>query len=218
MRKNILLITTMLIVSMSNSCFAFDDGDFQYWNTESISWKINEDWKMKVEEEFRFGNDVSNFYYQHSDLGLAYYGIAEWLDIGVNYRLVFAEKDDDWSYENRPHINTILKFDFNDFNFSTRNRFEYRDKENKGSGWRYKNKFTVKLPKFTQSEIQPYVADEIFVDFDEEGLNRNRLYGGIELKVFDNLKGDIFYLWQSSEADDEWTDYHILGTKLKLSF
>ena len=203
---------------IANYSFAFDDNDFQYWNTESVSWKITEDWKMKVEEEFRFGNDVSDFYYQHSDLGVTYSGIAEWLDIGINYRFVFEEKNDDWSYENRPHVNTTVKLDLYDFNFNSRARFEYRDKENADPEWRYRNKFTIKSPKFTKLEIQPYIADEIFVDFDGEDLNRNRLYGGIELKMFDNLKGEIFYLWQSSESNDNWTDWHILGTKLKLSF
>ena len=72
--------------------------------------------------------------------------------------------------------------------------------------------------KLTQLEIQPYIADEIFYDFDEEALNRNRLYAGFNLKLLKHLKADIFYLWQSSEKNDKWSDTHILGTKLKLSF
>ena len=83
MNKVIILIITILL--SSNYSFAFDDGDFQYWGTGSISCKINKDWKLKLEEEFRFGDDASNFYYQHSDLGVIYSGLAKWIDIGINY-------------------------------------------------------------------------------------------------------------------------------------
>jgi len=100
----------------------------------------------------------------------------------------------------------------------TRAGFEYRDKENADPKWRYRNKFTIELPKFIQLEIQPYIADEIFVDFKKEELNRNRPYGGVSLELWKNLKGEIFYLWQSSKSGGRWVDYNVLGTKPKLSF
>lgn len=203
---------------LNDMCLAFDDGDFQYWNTEGISFRISDKWKVKLEEEFRFGDDVSDFYYQHSDLGVTYSGFAEWFDAGINYRLIFNEKKGKWKYENRAHFNCAFKFDLHGVHFSDRNRFEYRDREDEDESWRYRNKFTIKLAKFTQFEIQPYVADEIFVDFDEEVLNRNRLSSGISLMLLKNLKGDIFYLWQSSKKSKVWIDYNVLGTKLTLSF
>lgn len=217
MVRKITMSVIMVFFSFHYS-FAFQDGDFQYWNVESITWKAAENLKMELEEEFRFGNELKDFYYQHTDIGATYSGLADWLDIGINYRLIFQEKNNKWNYENIPHLNTTLKLDVCDFNFSTRNRFEYRDKENAGPIWRYRNKFTMKLPKFTQLEIQPYITDEIFVDFEEGKLNCNRLSGGISLELWKNLSGEIFYVWQSSESGDDWIDYNVLGTKLKLSF
>ena len=96
--------------------------------------------------------------------------------------------------------------------------FENRFVEDEKNSWRYRNKFTVKLPKITQFEIQPYIANEIFIDFKEEKLNRNRLYGGIFVKLYKDLKGEIFYLWQTSDKDDHWLDLNVIGSKLKLSF
>ena len=201
------------------NCYAFDDGDFQYWNSESISVKLKKNWKIELGEEFRFGDVAGNFYYQHSDLGLTYSGLFKWLDIGVNYQLVFEEKNDDWQYENRPHLNAALKYEINGFKLSDRNRFEYRNKEKSEDGWRYRNKFTIKFPlKLTHFEIQPYVADEIFIDFNEETFNKNRLYGGLNFKIFKNLKIEIYYLWQNNEKNDKWTDINVLGTKLRLAF
>lgn len=204
---------------LSYSCFAFDDGDFQYWNTESASWRINKLWQLTLEEEFRFGDDASDFYYQHSDFGATYSGIADWLDIGINYRQIFEEKSDDWKDENRPHLNATVKFKLSDFTCSTRNRFEYRNIEDADNFWQYTNKLTVNLPlKLTRLEIQPYLADEIFVDFDQEELSRNRLYAGFALKLLQGLKGELFYLWQRSKKTGKWSDYHIIGSKLKLPF
>ena len=209
----------MALFPASKPCFAFDDGDFQYWNTEKVSWRINKDWRMALEEEFRFGDDASDFYYQHSDLGIAYSGLAKWFDVGLNFRLIFEENSSHWEQENRPYVNFIFKFPLADFKLSNRCRFEYRDKEDSKDGWRYRNKFTVKFPiKFTRLDIQPYIADEIFIDLEKEVLNRNRLYTGFSLKLLKNLSGEIFYLWQSSKKSGKWIDANILGTKLKLSF
>ena len=200
-------------------CYAFDDGDFQYWNTESVSFKVGDDWQAQLDEEFRYGDDGGDFYRQHSDLGFTYSGFAKWLDVGINYRHIFQKKDDKWARECRPHLNITLKGKLCDWALRCRGRFEYRDTQNSNDGWRYRDKFTVKLPfKFSRLEIQPYIADEIFVDFDERELNRNRLYAGFSMKLFKKLKAEIFYLWQRSKKDDEWIDVNILGTKLKFSF
>ncbi len=216
MEKGVLIVLLLFFGSYSS---AFDDGDFQYWNTESVSWKINDDWKAQFEVEFRYGDNASSFYYQHSDLGLTYSGIAEWLDLGFNYRQIFEEKSSIWRYENVPHFNATIKWKLSDFSFSNRGRLEYKNREKSDNYWRYRNKFTIKAPiKLTKLEIQPYLADEIFYDFDEEALNRNRFYGGCNLKLFKHIKVDIFYLLQSSEKNNNWSDTHVLGTKLELSF
>ncbi len=218
-KKIVAFTLTAIFVLGTQLSFAFDDGDFQYWNTESVSWKVNEDLKVKLEEEFRFGDNAEDFYYQHSDLGLSYSGLASWLNLGINYRHIFEEKSSDWKVENRPHLNATVKWKLSDLSLSNRGRLEYRNREDADNFYRYRNKFTIKTPfKFTKFEISPYIADEIFYDFDQETLNRNRLYGGVALKLIKSLKADIFYLWESTEKGSTWNDIYVLGTKLKLNF
>lgn len=217
--KRLVFCIMILGVLFCNVGFAFDDGDFQYWNNEVVSLKINEDWEASFEEEFRLGDNGGNLYYQHSDWGVTYSGVAEWLDLGVFYRHIFEKKDSKWRRENRPHLDAAVKWELFDCAMSNRGRFEYRNREDAEDFWQYRNKFTMKLPfKFTKVQIQPYIADEIFIDFDEERLNRNRLYSGFSMKLTKNLKGEIFYLWQRSKKDDKWSGLNVLGTKLKLSF
>ena len=215
----IMFLLCVVLSFVGKNLLAFDDGDFQYWNTESFSVKLADDWKFDAEAEFRFGDDASDFYYQHSDGGITYSGLSKYIDIGLNYRFVFEESGSDWEYINTPHLNLTLKTELEKFKISDRSRFEYRDKENGNDGWRYRNKLTVKFPlKLTDLNIQPYVADEIFVDFDAEDLNRNRLYAGLGFNIYKNLNGDIYYLWQASKSSGKWKDTNVIGTKLKLAF
>ncbi|MBL7156972.1 MAG: DUF2490 domain-containing protein [Candidatus Omnitrophica bacterium] len=216
MRKIIGLILAILF--FSNYSFAFDDGDFQYWNAETIAWKASEDWKVSLDEIFRFGDNAGTLYYEHSEIGTTYSGLSSWLDIKMGYRQAFSIKKDRWKYENMPNASVTIKLDMLNLNFTDRNKIEYRNIQDKDDNWRYRNKFTVTLPKLTSFEIQPYVADEIFVDLSEGEFNRNRLYAGASLKLIKNLKFDLYYLLQTSKSKKDWINYNIIGTKLKISF
>ena len=211
-------LSVCLLLSTSLPAFAFDDGDFQIWDTESVEVKLNDSLKVKIEEELRFGDDISELYYTHTDGGFTY-NAAKGFDLGMNYRQVYEKKKGEWKYENRPHANATLKWNWQDFKFSDRSRLELRSPEDKSTSWRYRNKLTIKLPwKWTDFDIQLYIADEFFIDFHGEKFNRNRIYAGFAFKLTKNFKADLFYLWQTSESDDDWTDYNVIGVKLKAVF
>jgi len=203
---------------MMISAFAHEDGDWQFWNTESIEGSLAENWKIKLEEEFRFGDNMRELYYHHTDGGLTH-KLTDYFRLGLNYRQVYEKNNGEWEEENRPHINGILRWEWQDFQLEGRNRFEYRIREGKEDVWRYRNKLTLTLPvKWAELGIQPYLANEIFVSFDELEFNRNRLYVGLKAKLMKYLNADIFYLWQSSKKSEDWIDYNVLGVKLKVEF
>ena len=116
---------------LSGPCFAFDDGDFQYWSSAKVSFDINKDWQCNFEEEFKFGDDAGELYYHHSDLGFVYRSFADWIDLGFNYRQISERSDSEgeWTQENRPHLNVTLKGQLFGLNVSNRSRFEFRDVE-----------------------------------------------------------------------------------------
>ncbi|MBM3251176.1 MAG: DUF2490 domain-containing protein [Candidatus Omnitrophica bacterium] len=214
-----LFLSIPFIFLIANLAFAFDNGDFQVWNNEALSWKIRRDWKMAFEEELRFGDDGGNLYYQHSDLSIHYSGFSKWLSMGLGYRQVFEKKKGEWKEENQPNFIITLKEKIANFELSDRNRFEYREIEDSDDGWRYRNKITIGLPfEFTRQEIKPFVSDEIFVDIDKEELSQNRLYSGFSFKIIKNLNGELYYLWVDSKKSGKWIDSFVLGTKLAYSF
>lgn len=214
-------LTVILCTIYNQPCFAFDDGDFQWWTSANASVGINEDWKCTFEQEFRLGDDAGELYYLHSDLGFVYQSLADWIDIGFNYRQVFARADSasGWKQENRPHLNVTLKGTLFDLGVSNRSRFEYRDREDKGDHWRYRNKFTVKVPlELTELKLKPYVADEVFFPLNDDNVSQNRVYAGFSFDVLENMKGEVFYVWVTSRSPGDWNDTNVLGTRLKFSF
>lgn len=214
-----LAATIVCLIATNNTC-AYEAGGFEYRSINNFDVELNKDWKTVFQQEMHFGNDGGHLYYQHYDLGLIYKGLGDWIDVGLNFRKGFKEDSaDDWLQENRTHLNVTLKQKLGDIDVSMRNRLEFRDFENAEDRWRYRNKVTFKLPyELTSLKLKPYIADEIFINLNEEGYSANRLYGGLSFKLFDNIKTSVFYFWQSSRANPGRNDTHAIGTKLVFAF
>jgi hypothetical protein len=217
-----LLLVTVLAGLSSRACLAFEDEGFQWWTYVEASTKIATDWKATFQQEMRLGDDGGNFYYEHSDLMFTYSGLAKWLDVGAGFRLVY-EKDshDEWQRENRPHLDVTLKWMLFDYAVSSRSKIEYRDftVEDKKDVWRYRNKFTAKMPfELTPLKLKPYTADEIFITLNDDNIDKNRLYFGVIMPLRKGVDLDIYYMWQASRSGSEWKDIEVLGTGLKFEF
>lgn len=220
MRKlltSITLCASALILLKAGDTFAYDNGDCQHWNRESIEGNISKSLKAKIDVEFRFGENCSELYHQYSELGLSYQ-CSGWFDLGLNYRQIYEKKGDAWRQENRPHINATFKWGWSDFKFEDRSRLEYRIREGKDDIFRYRNKLTLKLPKVSRFKIQPYLAEEPFYDFDAQEVNKNRVYMGVSFKAVKNLKAGLFYMFEANKKNHSWTNINVLGTTFKCGF
>lgn len=216
--KEKILIAISLILLLSANSYAYKDGDFQVWNTDTEEFKINKDAKIAFEEEFHWGGSAKEFYYQHYDAGF-FYNLQKYLNVGAGYRHALSKSKGKFLIENEPYITATLLWDIAGFKFDDRSRLEYNHFDYKDDTWRYLNKFSIKFPwKFTKFEIQPYLSDEIFILFDDsQRLNTNRFSPGLAMTLTRNLKAEIYYMLQSSKSS-KWTETNVLGTKLKLSF
>lgn len=204
---------------LSTTAYAYDDHDFQVWNTDVEEFKINKDSKIALEEEFRWADNASEFYYQHYDAGF-FYNLKKYLTIGGGYRHIYELKKGKFKLENEPYAIVALLWDFKGLKFEDRNRMEYRHFDYQADSWRYRNKATMKLPwQFSRFQIQPYLSDEIFVGFG--GIcqfNQNRFSSGIGMNLAKDIKGEIYYMLQSTKSSGKWSEANILGTKLKIAF
>ncbi len=197
---------------------AYDNGDWQFWNTDAVEYKFTDRVKGKVETEFYFGDDMSDFFYRHVDAG-ASYKVATWFEAGLFYRFVQEKKNGEWMDEDRPHINGTFLGTLGPVAWSDRNRFEYRMRENAEDNWRYRNRVRVSsAAKWTSLKIQPYVEDELFYDFTADDWNQNRVSAGLSTQPASWLKADLYYLLQATRKDGSWSNANILGLNLKLAF
>ncbi|MCX5709803.1 MAG: DUF2490 domain-containing protein [Candidatus Omnitrophica bacterium] len=221
--RRLYFLMLIAVLAVIKPAFAFDNHDFQVWNTDVEEMKLNKTSKLVFEQEFRLGNNASDFYYQHYDIGYVY-DVNKHLNVGLGYRYIKEMQNKSFRVENEPYLVATLFWDLAGFKFDSRNRFEYRTYDyNKVDSGRYRNKITMKFPwKFTKIEIQPYLSDEIFVRFNGTDLNQNRAYAGLSFLITKNLRGEVYYMLQSTKnyisTGSTWTDANVLGTKLKLSF
>ena len=222
-KKNILIgifILGLFSIILNIKLYAYDDGDFQVWNTDVEEFKINDDSKIALEEEFRWGDNANEFFYHHYDAGISYRLNKNW-GIGGGYRHVYELAKGKFKIENEPYVTATLSLAKYGFAFESRNRVEYRHFDFKPDSWRYRNKFTLKFPwKFSKIQIQPYLGDEILASFASgtNQLNQNRFFSGLGMSLTKNIKAEIYYMLVTSKSAGIWTDVNVLGTKLKIAF
>ena len=178
MKTKIILILAGLMLTLITATFAYDNHDFQVWNTDVEEVKLNKNSKLVFEQEFRWGDNASDFYYQHYDAGYQYM-INKYFSLGGGFRYIKEKKTDIFRDESQPYMAAFTNWDLFDFKFSDRTRIEYRYYDYQSGSWRFRNKLDIKAPwKFTRFEIQPMISDEIFIKSNGMDLNENRLYGG----------------------------------------
>ncbi|MDD5096916.1 MAG: DUF2490 domain-containing protein [Candidatus Omnitrophica bacterium] len=218
--KRVGLLIVGLILVFTVNLYAYDDGDFQIWNTDIEEVQLKKNLKLVFEQEFRWANNASEFYYQHYDAGLAYAFNKTW-SVGGGYRQIYARTvHQSWSSESSPYLFFTYSGELAGFKFDDRNRFEYQYYSFQSDTGRYRNKLTVKAPwKFTKLEIQPFISDEFFIMIgNDQGLNQNRLTAGLSFNLTKNLKAELYYMLLSSKSASVWKDYNVLGTKVKVVF
>ena len=221
-KKKILIaifILGLFSIILNIELYAYDDGDFQVWNTDVEEFKINDDSKLALEEEFRWGDNANEFYYHHYDIGF-FYNLKKYLNIGGGYRHIYELKKGKFKIENEPYVTLTLLWGLKGLKLEDRSRMEYRHFDYQADSWRYRNKLTMKLPwKFTKMEIQPYLSDEILIGFGGiSEFNQNRYSCGLGMNLTKNVKAEIYYMLQSTKSSGRWIDANVLGTKVKLVF
>ncbi|MBU4252691.1 MAG: DUF2490 domain-containing protein [Candidatus Omnitrophica bacterium] len=214
------IIVMSLILFLAVKLYAYDDGDFQIWNTEVEEFQLKKDLKLALEQEFRWANNASEFYYQHYDAGLTYTLNKSW-HIGAGYRQIYSRTASaPWLAESDPYLFFTYFGELLGFKFDNRFRFHYQYFSYKNDSGVYRNKLAIKPSwKLTKFEIQPYVSDETFIMIgNAQGFNQNRLSGGISFTPFKNIKAEVYYMLLSSKSGSRWKDYNVLGTKFKVIF
>jgi len=72
--------------------------------------------------------------------------------------------------------------------------------------------------ELTKLKLQPYIADEVFIDLDKSEYVANRLYSGFSFTSSKRIKSEFFYLWKWGKSGGDRTYINVIGAQLKLYF
>lgn len=213
------IVLVLCLELVGFNLYAYQSGDFQMWETNGEDIKIGKGAKLTMEQEFRFGEAASEFFYQHYDWGIAY-AFDKMLELAFGYRLVYERVKHKWMEEDEPYTNITAKLDMWKFKLEDRNRIEYRHFRYKNDSARYRNRFVLKYPfDFQHIKVWPYVSDEIFIESNGRGFNMNRFQPGLEFELTKYVKFDISYMRQSSRGSgNKWSEANVLWNKVKITF
>lgn len=216
--KRIFLLV-MFVVIFPAVCRAYDDGDFQIWNTNTEELKLGKGSKLTIQEEYRYGEGASELFYQHYDWGLAY-AFDKRLELDFGYRFILEKNKRKWREKDVYYTHIIPKIEIGKLKIDDRNRIEYQHTRFSPDQAVYRNRLTAKYPfDFKKLVLAPYVNNEIFIASNSRGYNQNRFQSGIEIAINKYAKADIAYMLQSIRGTgNKWSVANVLRLNMKVSF
>ncbi|WP_346857647.1 DUF2490 domain-containing protein [uncultured Draconibacterium sp.] len=170
--------------------------------------------KLSFSPELRFDESFSLDKYLF-EAG-AEYKVLKFLELGATYRFVVNPRDSkSTEYFNRYSFSATTKKEFGDFETAFRLQYSnYADDDISDKSFlRYKASLAYDIP---HCKLTPFVAAELFQQFNGDGFYKMRYTAGVDYKLFKNN-----YLGVSYKLDyynKEYTNKHIIGLGYKFKF
>jgi len=208
------------------------DGDWQFWTHERANFKITDTITGTVGAMYRFGDDMSELWYQHYDAGVSF-KVAKWLSICPSYRLKMVDAGyfkgftgDDWINIHNPSLNFILTHKLGKVKLKNTCRFSYWNYDSefgRDDLLYYRNIFMAVGPALTKAKIKPYIQEDFFFNTDIGQVDRNRLSTGLFLGKWKVVTPKLYVMWQAFnptglESGSINKDNYIAGLDFLLKF
>lgn len=145
--------------------------------------------------------------------------IFPWFNISMHGVLdAYKSSNKEFIQELRGEIDPTFFNSFGDFYFSDRNRFEFRTKDISNS-FGYRNLLRVNYNP-QNSNITPFIYDEIFFDLLNRNINQNRAMIGLGIKINKNTKLDLGYMFRNRyvQTTSKWENDNVFVVNLQSDF
>lgn len=222
-----LFFLTALFSFAAFSQTAPPESDFQFWNETQLQIPLvkTKDNKGKEVEKItlfingtlRVGENYKRFVDERIGFGFDF-KINKYLTLTPSY-LYRAEQPfgNRKAYESRFRFAGTLENKWSRFSLKDRNLVEYRMRNSRSDSVRYRNKLQINVPvvKNKKELFTPFIADEVFYDFQLKKWARNEVSAGISKKFTPNFSADFYYLYRR-DSPAVWKNVHALGINLKF--
>ena len=199
--------------------------DLEQWTSIGLSKKINKHWKISLDQEFRFTNNVSKFDTYFTDMGIDY-KFNKHFAVGANYRF-YQNKNSEKSFQTQHRLSTDFQYKhkINRFSLAYRLRFQNKDEDFFTSGtnenlYNLRNKFSVNY-NINNLKLDPFIDVELYRQIEKLNsteLSKLRWTIGLEypLKKIGDIQ--LFYRLDQELNQTNNKDTYIIGLGYKFSF
>lgn len=199
--------------------------DLELWTSAGVSKKINKHWKISLDQEVRFINEMSAFDVWFSDLGIDY-KLNKHIRFGTNYRFYQVENDNaQLETQHRLSVDFKYKQKIERFGLEYRMRFQNKDEDfldNESD----KNIANIRNRLSVEYDIKNFKADPFFdielyrrmYDLENGRLSKLRWTLGVQFPVYKNSDIKLFYRLDNELNEMYPKDTYIIGLGYSYSF
>lgn len=194
------------------------NNDWQIWALGSVGKGFNNNMAVRIDTEYRFGDDASKLYFAYIQ-GFIEYEPSSFCLVAPGYRQEWIRSSThSWRKTYNPLVDTTFIFRRSYFFITDRNRVQYQFLKEETNRWIYRNRFRITFTTEVKGiGIDPFIDNEIFF-VEKRGINQNRASIGC-LFIFNELfQSRIFYLLRHLKREGHWTHQNVMNLHLYFAF
>jgi predicted porin len=184
--------------------------DFQQWSKIGVSYDLNKDLSVSLDQGFRFRENASLPDVIFSNLSLKYYLIKKW-SVAIGYRYI-TDFDLSQNTSTSHRIYSDINYRKKKKRWLMKNRLRYQYQE---ENFILRDKVSL-FYNIRKTPLEPFTAFELF--FKDSEFKKWRYTLGASYPFLKEFDIDVYYRLQQSFNTNNPKQLHILGLGMKYKF
>jgi len=213
----IIIVLVFLFSALSaESKETYPKEDSKLWVNTSAEYEIDDDWEIELEQEFRYGNNITELEQWLTDAGTSY-SFSKLIKAGIFYRLRLITEDEEW--RNEVYTNFYISPKIGNLEIDNRIRFHAKFRYDAEPIYylRYRLTFEYELTEV----FSPFISAELFYRLNNDKgdrLTQGRYKAGCDIALSKSHNFDLYFL-RELEYNTKKPEYSsIFGLGYKFSF